>query len=102
MQFLIKAYDGTDKDALARRMSVRPDHLKSIERVKETGSVICAGAILGSDGKPAGSFLIMEFDSRKLLDDYLANEPYVINKVWQDISIEACSTVIMNDEMVGR
>ena len=45
MQFVITAYDGKDEGAYERRMAVRPQHLESIKRVKETGSVVCAGGI---------------------------------------------------------
>ena len=102
MQFMITAYDGTDKGARARRMSVRPRHLENIARVKQKGSVVCAGGITDDAGRPTGSFLILDFESRTLLDEYLASEPYVTGKVWQDIRVETCSVVIMNDEMVGK
>ena len=98
MQFLIKAYDGTDSDALNRRMSVRPDHLENITKVKEKGKVVCAGGILNEAGSPIGSFLVMDFETREMLDDYLKTEPYVLNNVWQDIKVEICNTVIINDE----
>jgi hypothetical protein len=44
----------------------------------------------------------LELDSRAALDDYLTNEPYVLNKVWQDITVEDFNVVIVNDEMVGK
>ena len=102
MQFMITAYDGTDADALTRRMNTRPRHLENMAKVKEIGRVVCAGGILNGEGKPAGSFLIMDFDSRETLDNYLANEPYVLEKVWVDIKVEPCNVVIMNDEKVGK
>jgi len=94
MQFIITAYDGTDPDALTRRMSVRPRHLEGIARVKEEGHVICAGGILDDEGQMKGSFLIMEYASREELDNYLEKEPYVTGNVWQDIRIESCNVVI--------
>ena len=45
MQFLVTAQDGTDEGALERRMNARPRHLENIRKVKEKGSVICAGGI---------------------------------------------------------
>lgn len=101
MQFIIKAYDAKDDQALERRMNARAEHLANIRRVKETGSVICAGGITEA-GKPIGSFLVMEFETRALLDAYLASEPYIRSNVWQDITVDTCSVVIMNDEMVGK
>ena len=40
--------------------------------------------------------LIMDFDSRGELDDYIANEPYVVEEVWEKIEIEPMNVVIAN------
>ena len=79
MQFIVKAYDG--EGMLDKRMEVRPRHLEGIERIKE--HVICAGGLLDDEGKMKGSVLIMEYESREQLDEYLANEPYVQENAWQ-------------------
>lgn len=100
MQFIINAYDATDENALERRMSVRPEHLENIKRIKEKGSVVCAGGMTNEEGRTIGSFLVMEFESKELFDEYLANEPYVIHGVWEKINVERCNVVVMNDEMV--
>ena len=99
MQFLITAYDGTDNDALARRMRVRPSHLDNMRKVMENNRILCAGGIIGDEGKPIGSFLIMDFPSRERLDKYLETEPYVTEKVWEKIKIETCNPVIFDNEM---
>ena len=99
MQFMITAYDGTDSDALARRMSVRPRHLENMLKVMEQYKVLCAGGITNECGMPIGSFLVMDFPSRELLDKYLETEPYVTEKVWQEIKVESCNAVIINNEM---
>ena len=49
MQFMITAYDGTDSEAMERRMKVRPLHLANITKVKD-GKVVCAGGILNEEG----------------------------------------------------
>ena len=38
----------------------------------------------------------MDFESHKELDDYIANEPYVVEKVWEKIEIEPINVVIAN------
>lgn len=43
-----------------------------------------------------GAALIMDSDSRKELDNYIANEPYVVEKVWEKIEIEPINVVIAN------
>ncbi|MBR6700726.1 MAG: hypothetical protein IKL72_03245 [Firmicutes bacterium] len=99
MQFLITAYDGTDNDALSRRMRVRPSHLENMRKVMENNKILCAGGIISDEGKPVGSFLIMDFPSRESLDKYLETEPYVTEKVWESIKIETCNPVILDNEM---
>ena len=99
MQFIITAYDYTDEDALPRRMRVRPAHLENIARVKDNGNVICAGGITDGNGNLKGSILVMKFDSRELLDEYLRTEPYVTENVWQEIRVETCNVVVFGSEM---
>ena len=93
MQFIIFAYDGKDKDALSRRMSVRKQHLENMEKLNEEGHVICAGGMTGEDGSMMGSFLVMECDSEDDLNKYLETEPYMTGDVWKDITIEDCNVV---------
>lgn len=89
MQFLITAYDGENK--LEKRMEVRPHHLANLPK----DHVICAGGLLTEDtGKMKGSAMIMEFENRAALDEYLKTEPYVIEHVWERITIEPMNVVI--------
>lgn len=77
---------------LDKRMEVRPRHLAGIERIRE--HVICAGGLLDDEGKMKGSVLIMEYESREQLDEYLAGEPYVQEHVWEKIEVERMNVVI--------
>ena len=52
------------------------------------------GYLMGNGYLVKGSFLVMDFETRKELDEYLENEPYVTASVWQDIKIETCNVVI--------
>ena len=90
IQFVVKAYDG--EGMLTKRMEVRPRHLEGMKNLGK--HVVCAGGLLDDDGKMKGSMLVMEFESREELDDYLANEPYVQEKVWERIEIERINVVI--------
>ena len=98
MQYIIKAVDGPGM--LEKRMEVRPDHLTNMSRVN--GKIICAGGLLDDEGKMRGSVLIMEFESRELLDQYLVSEPYITNHVWEKIEVEPMNVVILNGEKVGK
>jgi len=87
MQFLLTAYDGTDKDAPERRLKVRPEHLEKIEILRKTGEFLFGGAILDDNGQMIGSMIVYEFPDRKALDERLKDEPYIYGKVWEKISI---------------
>ena len=94
MQFLVKAYDG--EGMLDKRMEVRPRHLEGMKVLGR--QVICAGGLLDDAGQMKGSALVMEFKDRAALDEYLNNEPYVIEGVWQKIEVEAMNVVLVNGE----
>ena len=98
MQFIIKAYDGMNM--LEKRMAVRARHLENMASVK--GKVICAGGLLDDEGKMKGSALIMDFESRDLLEGYLRTEPYIIEHVWEKVEVELMNVVIVNGEKVGK
>ena len=97
MQYMIKAYDG--KNMLERRLAVRPRHLENMAKVP--GKVICAGGLLDGEGKMKGSVLIMDFESRELLQQYLDSEPYIKERVWENVEIEPMNVVIVNGEKAG-
>ena len=98
MQFIIKAYDG--ENMLEKRMDVRPRHLENISKVK--GKVLCAGGLLDKEGKMKGSVMIMDFESKAMLDEYLSSEPYIIEHVWEKVEAEPMNVVILNGEKVGK
>ena len=98
MQFVVNAHDG--KNMLEKRMEVRPRHLENMTRNKE--HVVCAGGILDEAGKPIGFVLVLDFESRDQLDAYLAGEPYIIEKVWEDVKVEPLNVVIVKGEKVGK
>ena len=94
MQFLIKAYDG--EGMLEKRMEVRPCHLEGMKALGK--QIICAGGLLDDEGKMKGSALVMEFPDRTALEEYLKNEPYVVEGVWQKIEVEPMNVVLVNGE----
>ena len=87
MQFLLTAYDGTDDQALERRMKVRSEHLEKVDKMTKEGELLCGGAILGDDGKMIGSMIVYEFPDRQALDERLKDEPYINGGVWKEIKI---------------
>jgi uncharacterized protein YciI len=98
MQFVITAYDGAGM--LDKRMEVRPLHLEGMERLKSR--LIAAGGLLDDEGKLKGSVLIMEFQSREEVDEYLANEVYVREHVWEKITVERMNVVYAHGERISN
>ena len=91
MQFLLLAYDGENK--LAKRLEVRPQHLANLPK----DHVICAGGLLTEEGQMKGSVMVMEFENRTALDEYLCTEPYVVAGVWEKITVEPMNVVIAKE-----
>lgn len=99
MQFLLLAYDGTDKDAKARRSKVRPVHFAGIKPMVARGELRAAGAILDDAGDMIGSLVLAEFAGRAELDAWLAREPYVSEGVWQKIEIKPFRLAILDGKI---
>jgi uncharacterized protein len=87
MQFILTAYDGTDANALERRLKVREEHLAKIDILKAKGEFLFGGAILDDDGKMIGSMIVYDYPDRRSLDDSLRNEPYFTQSVWEKVDI---------------
>ena len=96
MQFIITAHDG--ENMLEKRMAVRPRHLEGMAKLGE--HIVLAGGLLDDKGKMKGSVLILDFKDRAALDDYLKNEPYMVEHVWEKIEIETVNVVIVNGKKV--
>ena len=77
-------------------MEVRPRHLEGMAKLGP--QVICAGGLLDDEGKMKGSALVTEFPDRAALDEYLSNEPYVVEGVWQRIEVDTMNVVLVNGE----
>jgi len=93
MEFLLLGYDGTDKDAPARRQKVREKHIANIAVMKKAGEFLYGGAILDDAGQMVGSMVVYNFPDRKALDEMLKNEPYIIGNVWQKVEISSFRSV---------
>ena len=88
MQFIVIAYDGTDEEALSRRLAVREEHIKLGDKMVAKDHMLHGGAILDDEGNMIGSVLVCDFPSRKELDAWLKIEPYVTGNVWQNIEVK--------------
>jgi uncharacterized protein YciI len=90
MQFLVLGYDGTDKDALNRRLAVREAHIALGDKMRDAGKMLYGAAILDDEEKMVGSVLVCEFENREELDAWLKKEPYVVGNVWKKLEVHPC------------
>jgi len=86
-QFVILAYDAKDEGAMERRMNCRTAHTEAMAKARANGNMICGLALLDDSGKMIGSNVIVNFPSRADVDAWLASEPYVQGKVWDNITV---------------
>ncbi len=87
MEYLVTAFDDTDDQALQRRLNARAAHLEGAEILKAAGRIIAGGAILNDDNKMIGSTVYVDFESKEELNKWLANDPYVTQGVWKDVTV---------------
>jgi uncharacterized protein YciI len=87
MLYVVIAHDGTEPGTYERRMAVRPEHMANGEKMMEEGSFLFGGAILDGSGKLAGGVLLVDFPSRDEIDAWLAEEPYILQKVWSRVEV---------------
>lgn len=79
MQYLVIAYD--HDDALERRLESREAHINGARQLMSEGKILNAGALI-EDEKMVGSTLLIDFEDEDEIDQWLENEPYVKNNVW--------------------
>lgn len=90
MQFLLMGYDGTDEQALPRRMAAREKHVAGLEKLRAGGHLLYAAVRLNEEGQMIGSMLVLEFQDRAALDAWLKTEAYVTGDVWRRVEITPC------------
>lgn len=89
MHFLIIAKDGTDAQALERRMAAREAHIALGDEYLKKGNHLMAIALLNEQGQMCGSVMLVDFEDRAALDDWLEKEPYMTGKVWETIEVSS-------------
>ena len=92
MQFVIIGLDGTDDEALSRRMAVREKHIELGDELVASGNLWYAAALLHDDGSMKGSVYIVDFPSEEALQEYMDKEPYVTGDVWREVTVHKSNT----------
>ncbi len=83
---------GKDKpNTLDKRLAARPEHVARLKALHADGRVVSAGFIPADLAEPTagveGSVLVLEFASRAELDGWLADEPYVLDGVYESVTV---------------
>ncbi|ACI52667.1 YCII-related [Gluconacetobacter diazotrophicus PA1 5] len=89
----------TDKPgALETRMATRAQHLAYLqayqERIRE------AGPLLGPDGRPSGSMLLVDVEDRAAAEGFAASDPYAKADVFESVVIRAFRPVFRDGALV--
>lgn len=92
MQYLIIAYDY--EDALKKRMEARPEHVEGTQKLMAEGKIVSACALI-EDDKMVGSSVVTNFENEDEFDEWLVNEPYVKNGVWNMEEIQVVPIKVM-------
>ena len=104
--FVVQGFDKTVKNdaeldlQLAARSRARPAHLARLQQLADENRVLAAGP-LPRDADDLtqgfeGSLMIVEFDHRAALDQWLADEPYMIEGVYDSVNVMPFIRVLPN------
>lgn len=83
----------TDQEGtVEKRLAIRPQHLARLQKLNDEGRLIVAGAMPKDPANPQagfyGSTIIVDFDSRKELDAWLQDEPFLKEGVYAHIDVK--------------
>ena len=83
----------TDREGtLEKRLATRPLHLARLQQLDAEGRLIVAGAMPKDPSNPQagfyGSTMIVDFDSREVLDAWLQDEPFLKEGVYSHIDVK--------------
>lgn len=83
----------TDQEGtVEKRLAVRPQHVARLEQLNAEGRVITAGAMPKDPSNPQagfyGSTMILEFDNREALDEWLKDEPFIKEGIYSHVDVK--------------
>jgi uncharacterized protein YciI len=82
------AWDGTDEDALQRRLAVRAAHFARVQGLATDGTLLFGGAILDApDGRMIGSVAVTRHTDHQAARRFWDADPYITGDVWRDVAL---------------
>ena len=88
------------ENSLQARLDARPQHVERLVDLKNQGKLVLAGpnpAIDSSDPGDAGfsgSIIVAEFDSLKAAQDWANRDPYLLNGVYDSVTVKPFNLVL--------
>jgi hypothetical protein len=68
-----------------KRVATRPVHMEHLEAMGE--KLVLAGALMGPDGNPEGSLLVLEADSLEAAKATLLADPFVAEGIFESVEV---------------
>lgn len=84
MHFALVAHDRPN--ALARRMELRPDHLKHLDALGD--KVALAGPFLDDKGDMVGSIVVIEAESYDAAREIFSRDPFMVGNLFDSVTIK--------------
>lgn len=88
------------KDSLKKRLSVRPEHLLRLEKLKQQGLLILAGPFPAIDSDDpgtegfTGSLIVAEFESLQAAQEWADQDPYVTAGAFKSVTVKPFKQVL--------
>ena len=86
--FVIIGHDVADSHD--KRQATRPEHIKRIQQLQESGRLVIAGPTPITHGEPnmSGSVIIAQFESIDEAQNWVNDEPYLREGVYSHVDIK--------------
>jgi len=84
MLFALVAYDRPN--AVARRLELRPDHLKHLDTLGDT--LLLAGPFLADNGDMVGSIVVIEAETLDAAREIFARDPFMVGNLFDSVTIK--------------
>jgi uncharacterized protein YciI len=94
MLFAILCQDKPDH--LQLRQETRPAHLAYLDDLNGKGALKFAGPFLGDDGKPTGSLVMIEAESKAAAEKVADGDPYAKAGLFATVEVRAWNWSVNN------
>ncbi|MBY3379952.1 YciI-like protein [Rhizobium laguerreae] len=80
------------------RMDTRPTHIEHLNKLNAEGTLKIAGPFLDDDGKPCGSLIIVEAESKEAARALANADPYAKAGLFESVDVKAYNWVFNKPE----